>query len=206
MANKTKFTIGDAVGFGWKTFWANVGILLLIAVVYFAVNLIPSLISGTAPESTIDAADLLSSALSIVCMILAIGMVKISLDFASNKETSVKYLFTEWRYFVRYILATVVYGLIVTAGLILLVFPGIIWSIKYGYYSYGIIDQDMGVIESLAYSSKITMGYKWQILLFKIVTGLIGILGLLALGVGFLVAFPVISIADAWVYRQLAKE
>ena len=67
--------------------------------------------------------------------------------------------------------------LIVLAGFILLIIPGIIWSIKYQYMIYLVIDKNMGIRESMKLSAAMTDGVKWDLLAFEFITGIINVLG-----------------------------
>lgn len=142
----------------------------------------------------------------VINTIVAIGFTKIALDLIYKRKTELILIFTQWKYFWRYLGASILYGLIVIGGLIILVVPGIIWAIKYSYYSYAIVDKDMGIMESLRESGKITMGHKGQLFWFKIVLFLVQLLGVIALGVGYLVSCPVSVLADGWVYKRLTRQ
>lgn len=207
MEKKIKFTTGEALRFGWQTFGKNA--LLLIAVTLIIGTLSGGFSALTTKMSEVDPNSALSipvNLLSIVInIIIAIGLTKIALDLVYKRKTELSLIFTQWKYFWRYLGASILYGLIVIGGLILLIVPGVIWGIKYSYFSYAIVDKDMGVVEALRESGKITMGYKGQLFWFKIVLFLVQILGVIALGVGYLVAYPITVLAEAWVYRRLAR-
>ena len=71
----------------------------------------------------------------------------------------------------------ILYGLIVLAGMILLVIPGIIWAVKLQYFSYFIIDKKLAPIEALKESSRITTGIKWDVFAFCSVLIVINLIG-----------------------------
>ena len=56
------------------------------------------------------------------------------------------------------------YGLIVTAGLVLLIIPGVIWGLAYIYAQYSVIDKKTGIKGSFVHSSLITYGFKERLL------------------------------------------
>ena len=105
--------------------------------------------------------------------------------------------------FSKYILSLIIYGLIVLAGLILLIIPGIIWAIKFQFFGYFIVDKGLGPIESLKQSAKITKDTKWTLFLFGLLSGLINLLGALLLLVGLFATVPTTMMAKAFVYRKL---
>jgi uncharacterized membrane protein len=89
---------------------------------------------------------------------------------------------------------------------ILLVIPGIIWSIRFHFFSYLIVDKGVSPIEALKKSSKITKGTKWDLFLFGILLVFINILGALALLVSLFVTMPATMVANAFVYRKLLSQ
>ncbi|MCD4781559.1 MAG: hypothetical protein K8S27_13580 [Candidatus Omnitrophica bacterium] len=96
--------------------------------------------------------------------------------------------------------------ILIVIGIILLIFPGIMFSIKFGFFSFVLVDKNMGIIESLKKSSQITQGVKWQLLGLYTVSFFIVIAGVLCLIVGLLIAIPLTMIAYVWVYRQLFNQ
>lgn len=79
-------------------------------------------------------------------------------------------------------------------------------SIRWSLLPYIIIDQSLGPIAALKLSWQKTAGHAAQLFGFFLLSILIGLLGILALGVGYLVAMPVITIGMASIYRQLITE
>ena len=100
----------------------------------------------------------------------------------------------------------ILYLLIVAGGFLLLIFPGIIWSIKFSYCYYFVIDKGLGPVEALRASSRTTMGVKWHLFGFGILCGMINALGFLCLIVGAFATFPTVMVASALVYRQLSAQ
>ncbi len=110
--------------------------------------------------------------LFLVCynFLAMIGLVKISLDFCDGKRPKISDLFTQYPLFFKYLIGMVLYGLIVFSGTLLLIIPGIIWSLKYWFFDYYIVDQGLGPVKSLKSSSAITKGIKMDLFLFLIIT------------------------------------
>lgn len=207
MKRETKFTTGEALSFAWKTFGKNALLLIVVTLIMSALSGGFNVLNTRLTES--DANTLITFGVSIlssvVTMIITIGFIKITLDLINKKKTEISLIFSQWKYFWRYLGASILYALIVVGGLILLIVPGVIWGIKYSYFSYFIIDQDKGAVESLRESGRMTMGYKGQLFWFKLVLFLVQLLGLIAFGVGYLIAYPVTLLAEVWVYKRLAK-
>ena len=83
--------------------------------------------------------------------------------------------------------------------------PGIIWSLKYAFVRYFIVDKGLSIKEAFLESSKITSGSKWNIFWLSILIAIINILGALAFGVGLLLSIPITIMAYAYVYRKLLE-
>ncbi len=71
----------------------------------------------------------------------------------------------------------------------LLVIPGIILSLQFGFYGLVIVDKKVGVMEALRLSSRITAGAKWKLLLMGLCIGII------SAGIS-LVAFLLLKVAS----------
>lgn len=198
------FSIGEAIRFGWSTMMSNPGffviLMLIVGLVYVLV--------GFAQEMTKESAPILSLVLAIASgvlqIIIGIGLIRISLRFCDNEKGEFSDLFSCLPLFFPYLLASILYGLIVLGGTILLVIPGIIWGIKYMFFSYLIVDRAAGPVESLKGSSAITKGVKGKLFLFLLALMGINLLGAMALLIGLLATIPTSMLATAYVYRKLA--
>ena len=91
------------------------------------------------------------------------------------------------------------------AGFILLIVPGIIWAIKYQFAQYLVIDKGYKPIEAIKKSGQITKDAKWSLLLLGLLSGLINVLGAIALVVGLFATVPTTMVAKAFVYRKLLE-
>ncbi|RMH11068.1 MAG: hypothetical protein D6698_16940 [Gammaproteobacteria bacterium] len=100
--------------------------------------------------------------------------------------------------------ASLLYGLIVLGGLILLVVPGIIWAVAYQFYRYTVVDDRLGAREALRKSKEMTRGNLGFLFLFGLALAVLNVAGVLALVVGLVVTVPVSMLAMASVYRQLS--
>ena len=196
-----QFSIKEAFSWGWQEFKARPWFYAGLVVVMFAISGLVSLITSTAGPFT---AGILQLAGTVLQWWLTIGVILIALAVYNKDKPAFGLLFkgngeTLW----YYILGTILYTLLVFVGLILLVFPGIIWGIKYHYYSFLIVDKGMKPMEALKRSGVITMGYKWHLLGFFLLLGLLNLVGALIIGVGLLVSVPVSLLATVFVYKWL---
>ena len=134
------------------------------------------------------------------------GLIKIALRFCDKEKGEFAELFSCFPLFFKYLFGSILCMLIVLGGMILLIIPGIIWSIKFQFFTYFIIDKGLGPIEALKRSSAITKGAKWDLFIFGLLLGLINLLGALCLLVGLFATIPTTIVAMAFVYRKLLAQ
>jgi len=206
------FNFSDVLGYGWRVMKANFWFFVGVGVVFIVVSYLPaiarfgvrSLHLPRAYDITVGFLfQILGWAISVG---LGIGLIKIALSFCDEQKPEFGTLFAATDCFWRYLGAMIVYTLIIFAGFILLIIPGIIWSIKFCFCYYFIVDKGLGPIKALKASSRTTMGVKWELFGFGILCTLINMLGLLCLVVGIFVTFPVVIVANALIYRQLLAQ
>jgi hypothetical protein len=216
------FSKSEAIKYGWEEVKKNPKQLILAAVIAFIVPYIaqyvfqiPSILTqnfmGAGAEEPTPLAmilSLLGSLASIAASIyIGVGTVKFSLAYLHKKNPDYNVLFSATKdELIRYLLASFLYGLMVIAGFILLIIPGIIWSVKYGYFSYLTIDQKLAPTDAIKKSGQLTQGHKWNLFLLSLLLGLISLLGLLVLFVGVFAAMPIQWLAQAYVYNKLLNE
>ena len=132
------------------------------------------------------------------------GIFRIGLKFTDGEQPVFGDLFSCFPLIFKWIVAYIVFSLIVIAGLILLVVPGVIWTIKYGFFSFFIIDrEDIGPIEALKESSRITQESKGNLFLFGLIAYGVIVLGVICLFIGLFWAVPTVFVALTFVYRKL---
>jgi uncharacterized membrane protein len=95
--------------------------------------------------------------------------------------------------------------LIVAVGLLLLVVPGLVWSVKYQFAPFLIVDRQGGIKEVFRKSGEITAGVKGEVFLFFLLVMAINLAGLLAFGLGIFTTLPATMIAYAFLYRKLLE-
>lgn len=198
------FEIGDAIRFGWEKTKANLNLVVVLALAAVLATGIPSAIAEALKESAPALSGLFRLAGSVISLIVGVGATRISLRLHDGGTATVRDLFTVegpllWRYF----LASLLYALIVAVGTILLVIPGIIFTVRYIFYGYAVVDRGALPMESMRQSAEATKGVWGNVSLFGLVLILLNILGAMLLGVGLLLTAPTSAIAAAWVYRRL---
>jgi uncharacterized membrane protein len=198
--------IGDAVGYGWGAYWKNVGPLLLIAVVVLAINAVFSGLSSAVGDNTV-ARVLIQLAGTLVSLLVTLGWMRVALEITRGVRPQVGDLFHAVGYG-TFILASILFYIGAIIGFILLVIPGIIFVVVFGFYGFVIAErgEGVGVLESLQRSAEITRGHRWQLFGLGLLLLLINIVGLILCFVGLLFTWGITLLAWAYAYRTLSGE
>lgn len=226
-----KFSIKEAIQFGWNLTKSNIGFFVKIILLIIAINLIFSFLDKIFTENIPLKIlfNLISLAISII---ITIGLTKISLNFLYGKPSSIKDLFIHYHFFFRFLAAGIIFSLIIfgiavlfslvmlfilfilnlpfVINLVIFVFLGILGlivginlAIRFQFFTYFIVDKNISSIESLRKSWQITKGLVWHLFIFNLTLLGIKILGLLALIIGIFWAIPTSLLASVFVYNKL---
>jgi hypothetical protein len=199
-----QFTIKEAILFGWEKFKKNWQFLIEFFVTIIIASVIPDWLHSWARDNFPNSSFLFSIIGWIVQMITGIGVIVISLKLVDGKKPGFKDIYKDYNLLLNYFLGSLLYGIVVIVGLILLVVPGIYWGIKYQYTTYLIIDKKMGVWEAFKKSGQLTHRVKLKLFLLGLCYIGITIVGVLLVGIGLLISWPVIALSSAYVYRKLS--
>lgn len=202
MSSKT-FSKKRAFVFGWNTFKSNKVFFVVVVLAWWIVPSLPGFV-----DSLLNLKNPILSLSFLVLswifgLIVGLGQVRISLNFVDGVQVSYKDIYSSYPLLLKYLVSSVIYTLIVVAGLIFLVVPGLFFAIKYGFYGYFIVDKQIGSLAALKKSSEITDGVKLKLLFFFVIVALVNLLGVLAFLLGLFVTVPITMVATAYVYRKL---
>jgi uncharacterized membrane protein len=199
------FTAGSCIRFGWETFKKRPWFLIGAAFFYFVVIILVSSILNELIDQGGVVAFVGSFARTAVQMLAGMGAISFGLK-AHDDIANVSILdFWRPRPFWKYTGTAILFGIIFLAGLVLVIVPGIIWGIMFGYAAYLVIDKGLWPLQALKESRRITYGYKWKLLLLGIFSILIAIVGVICLGVGLLIAYPILILANVHAFRTLQQ-
>jgi uncharacterized membrane protein len=225
------YSVGNAVSYGWNKFKDNAAPLVLLTLVVVVgvviVQLIGNAISGAllgTAETVVDPetgqftttggasfatafiVSMLFAALSAgVQLALQVGIIKGSLQLSRGQGISVGNAFAgiNWG---QVVLTAVLIFLGTVVGLILCVLPGLIWIFLTSYSLYYVVDRDMGAVDAIKASINMVTKNLGPLILFWLASVAITILGVCACGVGVLVAYPVVILAQAYTFRTFNND
>lgn len=191
------------------------GTLVGIGVVYLLVSAVVGGLEGFITQSLVGDSSgdrkvgllplviLIKVVSGIISLVLAAGLTRVALNVCSGKEARLEDLFGQTGKLGTLIGAGIVFYLLLFVGLILLVVPGIYVALRCGFFMTAIVDRNLGPIEALKYSYRITTNNTLSVLGLFLMTFLVVLAGVLALVVGLLFAIPVVTLAVPLAYRFL---
>jgi hypothetical protein len=190
--------IGESLRAGWSALGHNLWLMLGLAIAYGAAMGVGGMLSGVLKL----AATLIQWGLFGVMLIACLHVIR----HGGAKAGGVGDLPLEGPRMLNFLLVTLVITLIFIGGLILLVVPGFVWAIKYGFASAYALDEGTDLGESLRRSAALTNGIKWDLFLQGLAFVGVMILGLMALLVGAIPAAMCVLLAWTWTYVDLRKQ
>lgn len=205
------FSVKEAVQHGWNVFksrpWIFVQAGILLFLLNFAMNLVQTMLEQTGKMNG-DVAALVLGLVSMVAgigvsFLISMGETAFFLRAHDNTETvSLKDLWHPQQFW-KFLGTSLLAGLMILAGLVLLIVPGIIVGLMVTFVGYIVIEEKLGPINAIKRSMALTKGNRWKLFQLSLVLLLLNILGLLALLVGLFVTIPVSFIAMVYAYRAL---
>jgi uncharacterized membrane protein len=214
--------VGRCVKEGWNLTTSNLGKLVLFGLVYIGIAIAISIpigviselmgVGGTGLEEGGGEGSVAQAAVSVVLqviqnlvsMFLGIGAVIFGLNFVQRKNPEISDLFAGWAYFGSVLLATIMFLVIVAVGFLLLIIPGIYMMMRLGQFQYAIVDRKLSAMEGLKASWEMTRGNVLNLIgLWFVLIGII-FLGIFALLVGLIWAYPTVFLASVAAYQMMA--
>ena len=193
------FSIKESLSFGWNTLKGRAGFFIgAIAIVGII------LITSGALLTPQHGGNALFTILNFIISVLVdMGLVAIMLAAHENAATAELKMLWAPHPFWKYLGASILVGIVVFIGFILLIVPGIIASLGLMFTKYLVMDRKLGPVEAMKESWRITKGNRLHLLGFVLTLVGLNILGVIALLVGLLVTIPLTLLATVHVYRAL---
>lgn len=183
-------------------------IIILLALIGFGAGFILGFIMAILKIDTkTGIGTILPDILSIIISgLLSFGMLSFFVKISRGQEVTYKELFSKTNMCLKYIIASLLIGVIVAVGFILLIVPGIILCLGLSLTMYIILDDpEIGTIDAIKKSWNMMKGYKTEYLILGL--SFIGwiILGLFTLGILYFWLIPYVSIANANFYNKIKE-
>lgn len=197
--NKTKrFGLGDIFRVGWNIYLSKfVKIFTIILCIYIPLEVILALIPVNYLSDTcgvrglrlyLNIVRLLEFLISSIATMSVAYLVERSLlEQDVTWKDALRLGFSRWPSAIG---TGLLAGIILLGLFLLLIIPGIIWSVYYSFWLYVVALRHVGGSTALSYSKSLVKGQWWRVLGIQLVLGLIGFV------VGFLITWPSTQLPD----------
>jgi len=184
--------LGDYFKTGWGLFkqypGGFVGFCLLNLVIQLALSRIPSV--GVV-------------ALAVVSTPLFMGNFIVSAKLLQGQTPEFSDFFKGFQYFLPLLLLSLVAGLFIGIGTVLLIIPGVYLAVAYLFASYLVVDRRLDFWPAMELS-RLTVNPRWfGYFAFMLLVALLNLAGALLLGLGLLVTIPLSFCAVTAAYADL---
>lgn len=212
--------VGDVISASWTIYMKKMGIVIGSVIVVGLVSSAASLPTqicniinnvreqqGQNPEPILEIVGVLFLIPSyLVGYFLQLGLTRVLFKVARGKEANLGDVFSGGRYFWRMLGSTVLFGLMILAGMIACIIPGILVGLMFWPYVFVLIDEDSSGVNCLWRSKEITKG-TWgsAFVLFLAIFG-INVLGFLACCVGIIFTAPLSQLMLAVAYCRMTAQ
>lgn len=204
--DKKDFSVEEALQYGWNIMKDNIWFFVGMLIVAWALAGVPHIIANILQRESIGLSFFFRIIGWVADIIVSIGLITIALKFLDKQEPKFEDLFSFKPYFWKYLGASILTGLIVWIGFLLLIVPGIYWALKFQFFGYFVVGQGRDPVEAMRMSSRITHTVKWKLFGFGLVLALINVVGAICLFIGLFVTVPVTLLAYSSVYRKLLEQ
>lgn len=189
------FKIGQKIKEAWPLYKEHFGALLLMTLLTFAV-------AGVGQKEDFA----LSIIVTIVNIVLSYIWMRLILSLIDKKEFNLfsKDLPTLGQLW-NFIKTSILYGLCVIGGLILLIVPGFYFAGRLMFAVYISVEKNQGARLSIKESWEMTRSYGWKLFWKSFVIALFMAVGFLALFVGSFITYPIGFMLMIMMYREFIK-
>lgn len=181
--------IGQYFSRGWEIFkqypLGFIGYLITVFLISIFLTFLPILIEQLQGIATIA-----SWANVVLNPIFYAGFDIVALQIAKNRPIDFSDFFRGFNQFLQIFLVHLISNILIVIGCWLLIIPGIYLAVAYQFSSLFVIEKKLSFWSALEASRKIITKQWFSFLLFGIALFLLNVAGVLALGIGMFVTFP----------------
>jgi len=159
-----------------------------------------------APKNPTQKTDIISIILTVVQLFLTLGFTKVMLLLVQDAYVEVVDMFNNFRTFLSFFVASLLYNIAVLLGLFLLIAPGIFIAIRFQFFPYFIIEQGDSSFTALQKSYYLSQNLTLELFLFGITVVALNAFGVLLMGIGIIFTYPLTTMATAVIYKSLTEE
>lgn len=207
-------TISESLGNGWYVLKKHFWWLLLVVI-------ITSIFDGPSAKYTYDSEGSILKAIGAASLLIGFGTLifllvrpvvswgakRIFLQCARNENPNLSYLFAGFQHnYFNIVLTNLLLTIIIVAGFLFLILPGIFLAIRLVFVPYLVVDKELELMKAIETSWKMTSGYEFTILGMALMSIFIVIIGLICLVVGVFPAIIWINSSFASLYQAVLSK
>lgn len=189
-------SIGYLFSRSWPRFKENAALLIGAFAVY-------ALIVGIGTGGQ-EGQGLLEVVAFVITGPMLAGLYWMMLEVQRDEPAEFTDLFAGFSEFGRALGVYFLYSIAVVIGLVLLVVPGVVLAVGLWPALYLILDDDLGVTDTLSKAWDMTRGHRWRLFALGVALSFFVLLGLLALIVGVFVTGALAALVSAAAYEELS--
>jgi uncharacterized membrane protein len=197
--------IGDYFGRGWAIFKEYAWGFILFTLVFVLINAVLAQLPHPLGMRTSDGA--LGGGINLIANILTpvlgAGYYCVAFQIARNRPKSFSDFFNGFKKFLPLFLTSLVSGLLIGLGLLLLIVPGIYLAVSYMFAQLFVIDKNMDFWPAMETSRKLITKKWFAFLGLGILLLLLVLAGVLVFGIGVLVTVPLAACVLAAAYEDI---
>jgi uncharacterized membrane protein len=193
--------VGSALSYGFNKYFANIGPMLAVIFIPVLAQIVLSIFGNFVVRGFFGI--FLFQIISwVIGAIAGLGIYNMTLQITAGQTPDIGKAFTSDRWG-EWFVFSLVFGLMVGIGLLLCVIPGLFVLAFFGMAPFFFLDRGMSLGDSLTASREAaSRGYALPVILAIIV----GLLGIIACGIGVLVTAPAAYLAVAFLYRGATNQ
>lgn len=198
-----KLVISEILKEAWKglkaEFWLLVGLTIGYVLIMMSLSLfIPDLKEGISTTAIV-----IMTLTFVFSIIFSLGYTKNLFQVLDKEEPQFSAYGRQSLKFFNFLVAYILYMIIVSIGFVLLIIPGFYLALRLQFFVASIIDENTSIIGSLKRSWGITKGQTFSLFLLMLVMIALYIIGILVLGIGIFIIIPLIGLMYCYVFRKL---
>ncbi len=180
-------SVGAWLALGWVTYKEHKRALVL----GYVPLLVLALIDRRLEQEEVDSFHMVLPGILLYLLsdLMYVGFYSLCLKALRDERASAAAVFDGFSYIGPAVLTSILYSLIVFAGALLLIVPGIVWALKYSMWWFAVTDRRLSGRKALRFSGNITKGYKGKISVILILAGVPGAAASILVGLPAFVPF-----------------
>ena len=136
---------------------------------------------------------------------LEVGFLQICLALCDGREPAFADIFTHLALGPKFLAGQILYLLAVVIGLLLLVVPGVYFSVRYALFGFCMANGETSLVRSFQQSAILSMGTKTYLLRILLALFVLNTVGACLLGLGLFITVPLSVLMMTAFYRQLSS-